>query len=632
MTSRVYIFLLILWGGAAYADQVDVKLLGLEGELLANAQARVSLYQKKTDDLDPHHIRYLHKQASSQIKRALEPFGFYHLVVNATLTAPDSDGGKWQAVYQVRQGEPVLLDRVTIEVLGEAKDDPHFVAFLQQQPLRAGQPLNHDAYEKTKKALINLANQQGYLDARLIQNEVKVRLQDTRADIDLVFDSGPQYCLAEVEWHQDQFSDAFMSKYLSFFTGDPYLSDSLLDLQANLAASGYFSKVNIHTRKSVSKPNCVDVIADLELGARAEYQARLGYGTDSGVRVGLDYGLRYLNRHGHQLNSTVGVSQNKNKHLAQLRYRVLSNRTRSRFFDATLDYRAEDFVSGDIDVEGVDGETRVVDLSLTLAQHHKRKLFNWDLEETIGVQYLTEEYELLPLLFTPEDQELLLIFVDENEVGVLLPDFKVLLLDMSWRFLQADDPMYSSSGQEVIFHLKGAKDGVASNVSFWQAHLDTEVIRRLHKRGRAILRASAAYTEVKTLPYLSLLYNAGQIPINANLIPKSLQFRTGGDNSVRGHEFEAISGGDQTLVAGKHLLTVGVEYEYRFLASWSASVFADAGNVFNDYSRVTLRKSAGFGIRWHSPVGLVRADIAAPIDDDEAENSFRFHLVIGPDF
>lgn len=639
MIRRAHLFLLLLllswglpWTAGVCASQVDVTISGLEGELLENAQARMTLYQQKTDELARHHIRYLYERASGQIKKSLEPFGYYHVKVEATLSEPKSEGDRWQAVYRVHKGKPVLLDRVTIEITGQAKDDPRFESFLQQQPLRKGQPLNHPAYEATKKDLINLANERGYLDAHFVRNEVKVHLQENQADIDLVFDSGAEYCLAEVKWHQNAFSDAFMSKYLSFYTGAPYLSESLLELKENLAESGYFSKINIHTQKSATRPNCVDVIADLELGARSEFQARLGYGTDSGIRVGLDYGLRYLNRHGHQLKSSFGASQNKNKHLAQLGYKVLSNRSRSRFFDATLDYRAEDFVSDDIGVKGVNGKTRVVDLSVTLAGHHRRKIFGLEIEEVIGLQYLTEEYELLPLLFTPDEQELLSAFVDESEIDVLSPEFNILLLDLSWRFLQVDDPMYANSGQEVIFRLKGAKDGIVSNVSFWQAQLEAEIIRRLHERGRVILKMNAAYTEVETVPSISLLFDAGEIPINANLLPKLLQFRTGGDNSIRGYEFEAINGGDETLVAGKHIIAASVEYEYRFLENWSAAVFFDTGNVFNDYDNLSLLKSAGVGIRWHSPVGLVRVDVSAPIEDDEVEQDYRFHLVIGPDF
>ena len=39
---------------------------------------------------------------------------------------------------------------------------------------------------------------------------------------------------------------------------------------------------------------------------------------------------------------------------------------------------------------------------------------------------------------------------------------------------------------------------------------------------------------------------------------------------------------------------------------------------------------AGIGLRWRSPVGLVRVDVAVPVVSD-LEDGVRFHILIGPD-
>ena len=44
--------------------------------------------------------------------------------------------------------------------------------------------------------------------------------------------------------------------------------------------------------------------------------------------------------------------------------------------------------------------------------------------------------------------------------------------------------------------------------------------------------------------------------------------------------------------------------------------------------RTTLERGAGFGVRWNSPVGPVRIDLANAISDDE---TWQLHLNIGPD-
>jgi translocation and assembly module TamA len=62
---------------------------------------------------------------------------------------------------------------------------------------------------------------------------------------------------------------------------------------------------------------------------------------------------------------------------------------------------------------------------------------------------------------------------------------------------------------------------------------------------------------------------------------------------------------------------------------WWAAAFVDAGNAFDDWGDPGIVSSAGVGVRWLTPVGPLRLDVAVPLDD--APDSFRIHLVFGPD-
>ncbi|MGH8466029.1 MAG: BamA/TamA family outer membrane protein, partial [Pseudomonas sp.] len=81
------------------------------------------------------------------------------------------------------------------------------------------------------------------------------------------------------------------------------------------------------------------------------------------------------------------------------------------------------------------------------------------------------------------------------------------------------------------------------------------------------------------------------------------------------------------IIGGKHLLTGSIEYDFNILPSWKMAIFHDAGNSFEDFHDFKLHRSIGLGIRWMSPIGPIRADVARGIDD----GSFRFHLTMGPD-
>ena len=82
------------------------------------------------------------------------------------------------------------------------------------------------------------------------------------------------------------------------------------------------------------------------------------------------------------------------------------------------------------------------------------------------------------------------------------------------------------------------------------------------------------------------------------------------------------------VVGGKHLLTTSVEYEHSVAEKWSVAGFVDAGNAFDNTANLSLKVGAGFGARWRSPLGPVRADIASPRDN---LGDVHFYFSLGPD-
>ncbi|MCF5646079.1 BamA/TamA family outer membrane protein, partial [Pseudomonas syringae] len=52
------------------------------------------------------------------------------------------------------------------------------------------------------------------------------------------------------------------------------------------------------------------------------------------------------------------------------------------------------------------------------------------------------------------------------------------------------------------------------------------------------------------------------------------------------------------------------------------------GNSFNTLDRPDLKTGVGFGVRWVSPVGPLRLDLAHGLDDD---GGIRLHFSMGPE-
>ena len=110
-----------------------------------------------------------------------------------------------------------------------------------------------------------------------------------------------------------------------------------------------------------------------------------------------------------------------------------------------------------------------------------------------------------------------------------------------------------------------------------------------------------------------------------------MRFFAGGDRSVRGYGYQSIGPRNSydRVIGGKNLLVGSTEFEHYFTRNWGMAAFVDAGNAFSgtDYRPVI---GAGLGVRWRSPVGMIRVDLGTPIHNSR-EHGIQLHLVIGPD-
>jgi translocation and assembly module TamA len=112
-------------------------------------------------------------------------------------------------------------------------------------------------------------------------------------------------------------------------------------------------------------------------------------------------------------------------------------------------------------------------------------------------------------------------------------------------------------------------------------------------------------------------------------VPETQRFRAGGDDSVRGYAYRSltpqVNGVD---VGGRVLATGSVEVAHpisaRLPSVWWAA-FIDAGNAAERWPDWKPAWGAGVGLRWRSPVGPLRADVAY----GEEVRQWRLHLSVG---
>lgn len=122
-----------------------------------------------------------------------------------------------------------------------------------------------------------------------------------------------------------------------------------------------------------------------------------------------------------------------------------------------------------------------------------------------------------------------------------------------------------------------------------------------------------------------------------NVIPRSLRFFAGGGGSVRGYAEQAIGPRDAA-----HEPTGGISYqewslEARIGITKNIAVvpFVDAGMVY-ETNLPKLGKdlswAAGLGLRYSTPIGPIRLDVAVPLDRRRGDDAYQFYISIGQAF
>jgi len=128
-------------------------------------------------------------------------------------------------------------------------------------------------------------------------------------------------------------------------------------------------------------------------------------------------------------------------------------------------------------------------------------------------------------------------------------------------------------------------------------------------------------------------------------LPASERFFAGGDTSVRGYALDRL-GTPETIdrngfpKGGNAVLIMNAELRVPVWGGLGAVGFMDAGNVFNrisNFSFAAVKPTAGFGIRYQSPIGPIRVDLGFKLDPErlplgDLERRTELHISLGQAF
>ncbi len=544
--------------------RLQVRIDGLQGELLDNVRASLGLLRNADEpQLPDQRIQWLYERSETEIRRALEPFGYYRPSVQSSLAPPQGDVAPWIASYLIDPGPPLLIGELDLQLGGMESD------LSGQFPLAVGDRLDHRLYKQGKQALLAGARDAGYLAAALAMHRIEIDSQAYRATVRVHLAPGPLHRFCGVTFDQSGFREEYLRAFVPMRKGDPYTEESEAELRRALSDSGHFLRVEIERLAADDTPGDVYLLVHLEARKPNRYRARFGWGTDTGFGLNFDWTRRNLWHEGHQLNLGVAAVQKRAKLVGEANYTIPSDPLFNQHIEFFGRHQGKDLSGEDAGIPGLDSKTRILNNTFGLRLPRPRRLWGGlELEESLSLTYLTESYDLFDMLFgdlTEFIQEQIALAMGEDR-EVLQGDYQGLVLGADWTYRTMDAPLFARRGDYLRLSLKGSSSAVLSNFSFLQTHLRAATIRPLLDDGRLILRGEAAYTLVETRRIDSL---GGVV---ANQLPELYEFRAGGDRSVRGYAYEELLPIDG-FTGGKHLLVGSVEYEHTVIPNWAAAVF-----------------------------------------------------------
>lgn len=119
-------------------------------------------------------------------------------------------------------------------------------------------------------------------------------------------------------------------------------------------------------------------------------------------------------------------------------------------------------------------------------------------------------------------------------------------------------------------------------------------------------------------------------------IPANRRFYLGGGGSVRGYSYQEISprNGSNDLTGGRSYVSASVEARIAITDTIGIVPFIDAGTVSTsttpDFS--DIRAGAGIGLRYQTPFGPIRLDVAMPLNKYPGGTSYGIYAGIGQSF
>lgn len=516
-------------------------------------------------------------EARQQLTGTLATEGYFSPVIEHSILGSERP---WTIRFEVDPGPATRVTEVRIDIVGSIIADPARVArqrerILARWPLPEGARFRQTDWDIGKRLAIEALANDRFAGASLKRSQATIDPLTGSAVLEIELDSGPPFRFGEIQVRGlSRLPASTVRNLATFSTGDLFDAEDLLLFQRRLAATGYFSAVQVEMDDDPANAAAAPVrVSVIEANTR-RIEAGVGYSTDTLFRTQLGYTDNDFLDRGWRWRSDARVETRSARASSSIALPARADGWQHAYL---LQFNQSD-ISGLFQREGSVTFNRTA-----IDERHQPQ---WSLGAHV------------------QQQE-----PDGN------PSETVHALFGAYRYTRraTDDLLSPTRGT-----MWSAQAGVAP----------PGVSTRSFARGVAHV---AHWIPVGRNVTVLLRAEGGTIASSrTDGIPESFLFRTGGDTSIRGYAFQSIGVNTGAAVTGGRMYAIGSIEATRWINErWGIAAFYDVGNAVDRVSDLRdPAQGAGFGARVRTPLGPVRVDIAY----GERTNEFRLHLSLGVNF
>ncbi len=531
-------------------------------------------------------LRRLVAATPAQARQLLETEGYFSAKVQARLKAGATADDEALVLVTVEPGPQTTVRSVVLRFQGDLDRradlrDPAAMALVSKLnegwSLPKGDVFTQAKWSSAKGAVLTAMRAQGYLSSAWSGTSASVEEASNEANLFLIADSGPLYHFGPLSIEGlNRINPSAAENLRGFVEGEPYTDKALFDYQERLQKLGLFSSVAVSVDPDPEHAAAAPVLVRLKEQPMQQSTFGIGYSDNSGARISLEQVSRRVFDWDWQAKTVMELGSKQSSLTADFTSYPLPG-MRYNLFSAAIEH---------LEAAG----------STTHSQSAKAGR--------------SREQERIERTFYIEWQRARVLGGDgaSTEASAVTGNVK-------WVRRQLDNVMAPTDGFAMSI-----ETAIGESYATDQTN---GPFARLYWR-------TLAYQPLPGSWFASGRLDLGRVQAKSSVgIPDTLLFRAGGDDSIRGYAYRSIGPTrDGIAVGGRTLTTGSIEMAHPIWANRPAflwAVFVDAGDAVDNLSDIHLKLGYGVGVRWRSPVGALRLDVA----HGEAVHETRMHLSLG---